>query len=81
MPSSSSSKNFSFEIKNLQLPLMAVVLKSADLQQLAADMQQRFGDTPDFFDNDPVPIDSQALDPQGGARTYPACWLCCGVFA
>ena len=44
MRSSPSSKHFSFEIKNVQLPLMSVVLKTADLQQLSADMQQRFGD-------------------------------------
>ena len=71
MRSSPSSKNFSFEIKNVQLPLMSVVLKSADLQQLSADMQQRFGDTPDFFDNDPVLIDLQALDPQSGPLDMP----------
>jgi septum site-determining protein MinC len=71
MRSSSSSKNFSFEIKNVQLPLMSVVLKTADLQQLSADMQQRFGDTPDFFDNDPVLIDLQALDAQDDALDMP----------
>ena len=71
MRSSSSSNNFSFEIKNVQLPLMSVVLKTADLQQLSADMQQRFGDTPDFFDNDPVLIDLQALDAQDGALDMP----------
>jgi len=71
MRSSPSSKQFSFEIKNVQLPLMSVVLKTADLQQLATDMQQRFGDTPDFFDNDPVLIDLQALDPQNGALDMP----------
>lgn len=71
MRSSPSSKQFSFEIKNVQLPLMSVVLKTADLQQLATDMQQRFGDTPDFFDNDPVLIDLQVLDPQNGALDMP----------
>ena len=71
MRSSTSSKNFSFEIKNVQLPLMSVVLKTADLQQLSADMQQRFGDTPDFFDNDPVLIDLQVLDAQDGTLDLP----------
>ena len=71
MRSNPSSKQFSFEVKNVQLPLMSVVLKTADLQQLATDMQQRFGDTPDFFDNDPVLIDLQALDPQNGALDMP----------
>lgn len=71
MRSSPSSKNFSFEIKNVQLPLVSVVLKSADLAQLSADMQQRFGDTPDFFDNDPVLVDLQALDSQAGPLDMP----------
>jgi septum site-determining protein MinC len=66
MSSRSAAKNLSFEIKNVHLPLMSVLVKTADLTHLANDLQQRFGDTPDFFDNDPVLIDLQALDPQAG---------------
>jgi septum site-determining protein MinC len=66
MSSRSAAKNLSFEIKNVHLPLMSVLVKSADLANLGDDLQQRFGDTPDFFDNDPVLIDLQALDPQAG---------------
>ena len=66
MSSRTASKSLSFEIKNVHLPLMSVLVKSADLQLLSADLQKRFGDTPDFFDNDPVLIDLQALDAQAG---------------
>ena len=45
-----------FELKSATLPLIAVVLKTADLAALAQEMEIRFGDTPDFFDQDPVVI-------------------------
>lgn len=48
MSSRSAAKNLSFEIKNVHLPLMSVLIKNADLTHLANDLQQRFGDTPDF---------------------------------
>lgn len=50
-----------FEIKSAQLPLVALLLKSADLAQLAAEFAQRFGDMPDFFDHDPLVIDLSPL--------------------
>jgi septum site-determining protein MinC len=52
-----------FEIKSANLPLVALLLKSPDLQLLAQELQGRFGDIPDFFDNDPLVID---LGPVGG---------------
>lgn len=45
-----------FDLKSATLPLIAVVLKTADLAALAQEMETRFGDTPDFFDQDPVVI-------------------------
>ncbi len=51
----------SFEIKSANLPLVALVLKSPDLGALAHDMAQRFGDMPDFFENDPLLVDLSAL--------------------
>jgi septum site-determining protein MinC len=54
-----------FEIKSANLPLVALLLKSADLGTLAQELQGRFGDIPDFFDNDPLVID---LAPLGGAE-------------
>lgn len=53
----------SFEIKSANLPLVALLLKSTDLTQLGVEWQQRFGDIPDFFDNDPLVIDLSPLGP------------------
>jgi septum site-determining protein MinC len=46
-----------FEIKSANLPLVALLLKSSDLRLLAQELQDRFGDIPDFFDHDPLVID------------------------
>src|SRR5688572_14505341 len=50
-----------FEIKSATLPLLALVLKSADLGALARDLEARFGDIPDFFDQDAMVIDLSRL--------------------
>ena len=54
----------SFEIKSATLPLIALLLKSADL---AGGLAVRFGDIPDFFDHDPLVIDLTPLQAQGDA--------------
>jgi septum site-determining protein MinC len=54
-----------FEIKSAQLPLVALLLKSADLQRLAEELNARFGDLPEFFDHDPLVIDLTPLQSQG----------------
>jgi septum site-determining protein MinC len=46
-----------FEIKSANLPLVALLLKSPDLRQLAEELRGRFGDIPEFFDNDPLVVD------------------------
>jgi septum site-determining protein MinC len=50
-----------FEIKSANLPLVALLLKSPDLQLLAQELQARFGDIPDFFDHDPLVLDLAAV--------------------
>jgi septum site-determining protein MinC len=55
-----------FEIKSANLPLVALLLKSPDLDRLAQELAQRFGDMPDFFDNDPLVVDLSPLLAQGG---------------
>ena len=50
-----------FEIKSATLPLVALLLKSADLAQLSTEFQARFGDMPEFFDHDPLVIDLAAV--------------------
>jgi septum site-determining protein MinC len=46
-----------FEIKSANLPLVALLLKSANLTRLSTELAQRFGDIPDFFDQDALVID------------------------
>src|ERR1700751_4305300 len=48
---------FAFELKDTSLPLVTVVLHQADAAVLAEELQQRLGETPNFFDDDPVVID------------------------
>src|SRR5262249_34429856 len=59
-----------FEIKSATLPLVALVLKSADLGALARELEARYGDIPDFFDHDALVIDLSRLEAQaqGGGR-------------
>ena len=47
----------SFDLKSASLPVVAVVLKTTDAVQFAADLAERVADAPGFFDNDPVLID------------------------
>jgi septum site-determining protein MinC len=66
-----------FEIKSATLPLLALVLKSADLGALARDLEARFADIPDFFEQDPLVIDLSRLEseaPEGEQVTvdFPA---------
>ncbi|RZJ14785.1 MAG: septum site-determining protein MinC, partial [Haliea sp.] len=53
-----------FEIKSANLPLVSLLLKSTDLATLAEEMKARFGDIPDFFDQDPLVIDLSPLQAQ-----------------
>ncbi len=57
----SASTPTSFEIKSANLPLVALLLKSTDLERLGRELGQRFGDMPDFFDNDLLVIDLSPL--------------------
>jgi septum site-determining protein MinC len=50
-----------FEIKSSNLPLVALLLKSTDLGALSRELTLRFGDIPDFFDQDPLVIELSQL--------------------
>ena len=50
-----------FEIKSANLPLVALLLKSGDLAAVSREMALRFGDIPDFFDQDALVIDLSPL--------------------
>jgi septum site-determining protein MinC len=54
-----------FEIKSANLPLVVLLLKSADLAALADELKARFADIPEFFDNDPMVIDLAPLNGEG----------------
>ena len=56
-----------FEIKSATLPLVSLLLKTADLDALAAELSDRFGDHPDFFDHDPLVLDLTPLQTQADA--------------
>ncbi len=50
----------SFEIKSAQLPLVSLLLKTTDLQQVTLDLVQQYGpdsENSGFFDNDALVID------------------------
>ncbi|MBV7542480.1 septum site-determining protein MinC [Acidovorax sp. sic0104] len=51
----------SFDLKSASLPVVAVVLKTTDAAQFAADLADRVADAPGFFDHDPVLIDLAAV--------------------
>lgn len=56
-----------FEFKSATLPLIAVILKTADLPLLASALEEQLADSPDFFEQEPVVIDlSQLPEHQGG---------------
>lgn len=57
----SASPSASFEIKSANLPLVALLLRTADLQRLARELAQRFDDIPNFFEQDPLVIDLSPL--------------------
>lgn len=71
-----TSDSLSYEIKSASLSLVAFLLKTANTSQLQADLARRLGDTPGFFDNDPVVIDlSQIDDPQAELSLPTVCML------
>lgn len=51
-----------FDIKSTSLSLLTVLLKTHDLAQLAQELKQRLGETPDFFANEPILLDFSQLD-------------------
>jgi septum site-determining protein MinC len=56
----------SFEIKSAQLSLVALLLKTGDLEALSRDLLRQFGpdgESPDFFDQDALVLDFSLLQP------------------
>lgn len=66
MAQSTPAQARSFDLKSASLPVLAVVLRSADAALFAADLAGRVAAAPGFFDQDPVLIDLSHV------RTAPA---------
>ena len=62
----------SFDLKSASLPVVAVVLKTTDAAQFAADLAERVADAPGFFDNDPVLIDLAPVKDSDGPIDFAA---------
>lgn len=58
-----------FELRSASIAAFSLVLRSPDLQQLAQALQERLGDTPEVFNQDPVVLDLSQLpaSPQAAA--------------
>lgn len=67
------------ELKSAQLPVVAVLLHSANPADLDADLADRLQDDPGFFDNDAVLIDIAALREETQPLDFPA--LCAALRA
>ncbi len=64
----------SFDIKSAQLPLVALLLRTPDLSQVATDLTAQFGpdsDSPDFFDQDAVVLDFSHIKEASGEEHLP----------
>ena len=60
-----------FEIKSAQWPLVALSLRSSQLDQLVQDMAAKFGEQVDFFDQDPLLIDLSPLEDDSAVLDVP----------
>jgi len=59
--SSGTAARASFDLKSATLPLISVVLRTADADALAQEVERRLADQADFFDQDPVLVDLSQL--------------------
>lgn len=57
-----------FEFKSATLPLIAVILKTTDLGQLAQALEAQLADSPDFFEQEPMVIDLSQLTEEQAAQ-------------
>jgi len=61
LTASASSSSICYEIKSADLALVALLLKTTDLETLSRDLKTQLADTPDFFDQEAVVIDLGGL--------------------
>jgi len=63
-------KPTAFEIKSANLPLVALLLKTTDMGLLTAEWEAQYGNTPGFFDKDPLVVDLTPLGDQGDSVDF-----------
>jgi len=61
LSASASSSSISYEIKSADLALVALLLKTAQIDTLAQELKKQLAETPDFFDQEPLVIDLSGL--------------------
>ncbi len=69
LSAASSNASSSYDIKSADLALVALLLKTADLNTLAQDLKSQLSETPDFFDQEPVVIDLAGLPEEDKNQT------------
>ncbi len=72
---SQANPNSVVDLKSAALTLVALVIKTADLTQLAAALHERFADVPALLDGEPVAIDLAALRETDSEVDFPALTL------
>ncbi len=65
-----ANASVAFDLKSASLTLISVVIKTADLDLLAEQLQAHLADTPELFDADPVVVDVSALRDEPGAIDF-----------
>jgi septum site-determining protein MinC len=60
------------ELRSATLTLVAMVLKTADLETLAAELEQRASEVPGLFDDEPVAVDLARLRDDPAPLDFPA---------
>lgn len=70
--SSKASATAIFDLKSAALTVLALVLKTPDLDPLATALGERFGATPGLFEHEPLCIDVSALRDAPAALDFPA---------
>jgi septum site-determining protein MinC len=61
LSASDPSTSVSYEIKSADLALVALFMKTSNIDTLECDLKKQLTDTPDFFDQEPVVIDLSGL--------------------
>jgi len=59
---SAASFSHCYDIKSADLPLLALLLKTTDIQAVETALKAQLAESPGFFDHDPLVIDVSALE-------------------